>query len=249
MVCVSSTPEECTNYTPIYNIFKGVDYKFGMWCDFKYTTLKWQPWYGIKAGKWYRFTYPGEEMVPLTDPGTAKCRTWASGWQNYDNPTSLFETTTGDMCFHIYNPCYWTAAARTTLCWGYYVYSLDVHFTNCNAAFCASAYIGLTTFPTSLPTSDPTIQPTTPSVQPTVHPTPQPTFQPTVQPTPQPTTAQPTFQPTTQAPTLAPTYAPTEAWKLPMWATVVLAIVLTCCCCCFCCCLMCLRRRNKKLNA
>jgi len=250
VVCVSSTPEECTNYTPIDHHFRGADNGFGPWCDFEDTTLNWQPWYRIKAGQWYRFTYPGEEMVPLATPGMAKCWTYRSGWQNYDNPTSLFETTTGDMCFHYHSPCYHTAAARTTLCWGYYVYSLDVDFEICDAAFCTTAYDGPTTFPTSAPTSDPTIQPTpTPSVQPTVHPTPQPTFQPTVQPTPEPTTAEPTFQPTTQAPTLAPTYAPTEAWKLPMWATVVLAIVLTCCCCCFCCCLMCLRRRNKKLNA
>merc|ERR1719184_247856 len=173
-------------------------------------------------------------MVPLTTPGVGKCWTYASGWQNYDNPTSLFETTTGDMCFHLDSPCHYTASARTTLCWGYYVYSLDVDFTNCNAAFCATAYDGPTTLlPSSAPSSDPTIKPT---------PTP------TSQPTSQPTTAAPTFKPTTQVPTPMPTYAPTEAWKLPMWATVVVAIVLTCCCCCFCCCLI-YYWTNKKLNA
>lgn len=240
VVCVFSSSAECSNYRAIDQHTRGTNFYQGNWCDFK-DDLGWEK---ISAGEWFRFTYPGNTMVPRTNPGGWKCYTKNTGWQNYESPTSLYETTSGNMCFSGYDsnwnklPCKYSAAAETTLCYGYYVYRLTGGVVYCPSAFCARAYDG-PTFPTIQPTSSPTILPTIqPSNLPSVQPT---TAQPTIQPSPQPTTAQPTIQPS-----MTPTSTSANAKKqlltyvnIIIWAMVGVLYGLLL--------FICIRRRNKKL--
>jgi hypothetical protein len=129
---------------------------------------------------YYRFTAAGNEIIPLSPPKTRRCGTTATGWQSYRQPTSLYSTTSGKICYHYNsNTCNWYSYAATTLCAGYYVYKIEWQTWGCSGRICTTS--GPWTIPTEGPTSLPTAMPTT--LSPTSFPTEGPTSLPTAMPT------------------------------------------------------------------
>ena len=91
--CLFAGSYECRNYEEIADTWRSVNEKSNDWRKKKCDAGR------IKFNRWTRFVAVGNEMVPLYPPQTRRCLTDAQGWQNYNQPTTLYQTTTGAICF------------------------------------------------------------------------------------------------------------------------------------------------------
>merc|ERR1719233_1097430 len=99
-------------------------------------------------------------MIPLVAPKRGRGGTHRTGWRNYKQPTYLYGTTSGRICYHWgSNPCQRSSPGETTLCEGYYVYNIQWP-KECDYRICTTSYAGPTRLPTSRPTYLPTGRPT-----------------------------------------------------------------------------------------
>jgi len=134
---------ECSHYTSLNEPTRNIGHRGNVHkaikkhCDGRF----------YQSNKWYRFIAPGNEMIPTSPPPTnqERCGTWLGGWQQYKNPKSLYDTTSGNICYtgHGNNACgRFVRNIKTTLCEGYYVYRIQWH-SACNLRICTTSYEGV----------------------------------------------------------------------------------------------------------
>jgi len=148
--CLYAGSSECNNYVTVNDPTRNVGYPGGRTCDRDF----------FQANVWYRFISSGNEMIPISMPVSGQsCYTHATGYQTYSQPTLLYGTTYGTICYNWgSNSCWASRSGKTTLCNGYYVYQLSSTGGACQKRICTTAYVE----PTSRPTNPPTLRPTSP---------------------------------------------------------------------------------------
>lgn len=75
---------------------------------------------------WVRFEGDGGTQIPTSGLQSHKCSTHAPGWYSGSMPTSLYETTSGNVCFSFNSDnCAWSQNISVTNCGSFYIYRLS----------------------------------------------------------------------------------------------------------------------------
>lgn len=192
---------QCVNYTSIDDPTRGTNWGGSTECDVYDDS--------IEGDVWYRFVAADNGMIPTFVPEYERCYTYIPGWQDYSNPTTIYDTSSGRICYRSSGvSCSLAGSATTMLCDGFFIYKIEI-YNVCYARICTTNYDG----PTLAPSRHPTPSPTAPTIMPTIMPTTLPTTIPTTMPTRKPSndpTTMPTIKPTTP-PTVVPSVSPTES--------------------------------------